>query len=94
MGRMLCLAPLLVAAVLVLPRPAAADSSWKTNSAVWKQMDNCTAAARKQFPDYTRESNAKREQARLNCLRASNLPNEGSSVPPPGPQLPAQQPQR
>jgi hypothetical protein len=91
MDRMLRLAPLLVAGVLLLPGPAAADSNWKTNSAVWKQMDNCTAAARKQFPDYTRESNAKREKARQNCLRASNLPNEGSSAPPPGPQQPGQQ---
>jgi hypothetical protein len=91
MGRMLRLASLLAAAALVLPGTAAADNNWKTNSAVWRAMDNCTAAARKAFPDYTRESNAKREKARLDCLRGSNLPNEGNSAPPPAPQPSGQQ---
>jgi len=42
-------------------------------------MDNCTRAAYKQFPDHTADANAKREAARLKCLRASNLPAETAS---------------
>ncbi|HXY98673.1 MAG TPA: hypothetical protein VEI03_01645 [Stellaceae bacterium] len=62
--------------------PAAADQNWKTSSAVWKAMDKCTDAARKAYPDYTRESNAKREAARQTCLRTGNLPGEAAATPP------------
>ena len=34
----------------------------------------CLRNARKQFPDYTAEDNAKRERAFKRCLEASNLP--------------------
>jgi hypothetical protein len=68
--------------------PAMADATWKTSSAVWKAMDNCTKAARKSFPDYTAESNAKREAQRQNCLRSSNLPGDGA-VPAHAPQASA-----
>jgi len=64
--------------LLLASPPAAADANWKTSSAVWKQMDACTRAARKQFPDYTAEANAKREAARQKCLRSSNLPGEAA----------------
>ncbi|HXY99754.1 MAG TPA: hypothetical protein VEI03_07115 [Stellaceae bacterium] len=82
---MLRLALLLIAAMLVQPRIAVGDSSWKTSSAVWGARDKCTEQARKAFPDYTRESNAKREKARQDCLRANNLSAKESSVPPPMP---------
>ncbi|MGO8918423.1 MAG: hypothetical protein ACLQJR_21190 [Stellaceae bacterium] len=73
---------LLTALSLAGTLPAMADANWKTSSSVWRAMDNCNKAARKAFPDYTRESNAKREAARQNCLRAGNLPGEGSAPPP------------
>lgn len=56
--------------------PAVADTKWTTSQSVWKQMDSCTRAAYKRFPDHTADANAKREAARLKCLRASNLPAE------------------
>jgi hypothetical protein len=69
---------LLLAAGLLLPglREAAADANWKGNSAIWQLADKCTRAAHKQYPDYTREANQKREAARQACMRASNLPVE------------------
>jgi hypothetical protein len=79
------LAVLLLA--MLLPAPAAADNNWKQSSTVWKQMDTCTRNARKQFPDYTAEANAKREAARQKCLRNSNLP--GDIEPEQQPQQPA-----
>lgn len=89
MLKTLRLALLPAAALLLLTPPAGADQNWKTSSMVWRQMDNCTRAAQKAYPDYTRESNAKREKARQDCLRSENLPGE-ASPPPPTPQ-PAQQ---
>jgi hypothetical protein len=85
MGRTLRLALPLVAAALLLPQSAGADQSWKTSSAAWAQANKCAAAAHKAFPDYTAEANAKREKARLDCLRSANLPAEGSSLPPTAP---------
>lgn len=79
-----CTALLAVAAMaLAGTPPAAADQNWTRSSAVWKAMDKCTQAARKAFPDYTRESNAKREAARQACLRAGNLPGEAGAPPAP-----------
>ena len=40
----------------------------------WRQMDLCARQAAQQFPDHTPEANAKREAARLNCLRRNHLP--------------------
>jgi hypothetical protein len=73
---------MLIATALLLSRGAVADQTWKTNNAIWDQRDKCTRQALQQFPDYTPESNAKREKARLTCLRTGNLPAEGSAQPP------------
>ena len=72
---------LAVFALAVGAPPAGADNSWQTSSNIWKAMDRCTRQARKQNPDHTAEANAKREAARQQCLRASNLPGEASSPP-------------
>ena len=74
MGTNLRLALIVSAAALLLPLDAVADQDWKTNSAVWRQQDACTTQAQKAYSDYTPESNAKREKARLTCLRAHKLP--------------------
>lgn len=73
--------------------PASADQSWKQSSAVWQQMDKCTAAALKANPDYTREGNAKREAARQKCLRNGNLPSDVSAAPAAPATTEAKQPQ-
>jgi hypothetical protein len=83
MGWTLRLALSLIVVILVQPQIAVGDSNWKTSNAVWRVRDKCTEQARKAFPDYTRESNAKREKARQDCLRANNLPVEGNPIPPP-----------
>jgi hypothetical protein len=71
---------LLALAAASAPR-AIADQNWKTSTAIWKGVDSCTRAARKQFPDHTAEANAKREAARQQCLRGSNLPGEANPTP-------------
>jgi len=70
------LSPLFLALLLglaVLP-PASADDKWQTSSAIWKVADKCARDAAAKYPDYTRESLAKREAMRRNCLRANNVP--------------------
>jgi hypothetical protein len=85
MSPKLRLALLLTAAVPWLSGAAVADQQWKSSSAIWKLRDTCTLQAQKAYPDYTPESNAKRQKALDACLRANNLPVEGSSAPSPSP---------
>ena len=93
MGWKLRSALLAIATVLLLPRTAVGDAKFQQNEAYWKIRDLCAKQAHKAFPDYTRESNAKREKVRQDCLRASNLPvEEGSSVPPSTPTQPLSRP--
>lgn len=46
----------------------------QNSSAVWKAEDNCAREAFHQFPDYTAESNAKRNRAMRRCLDRRQLP--------------------
>jgi hypothetical protein len=77
-----CAAWLALAAAL-LPLAAQADENQKNSSAAWRQADRCAQAAFQKFPDYTPESNAKREAARRACLRDHRLPEPGSAAAPP-----------
>lgn len=72
------LALALIASGLGILRPTAAiaDNNWKTSNTIWHSMDRCTRTAQKQFPDHTADAIAKREAARRQCLRASNLPGD------------------
>ena len=74
-----------MAAVLLSLMPARADDSQTNANMAWKQGDACARAAFKKFPDYTAESNAKREAARRTCLRNHRLPEpapEAGNMPP------------
>jgi hypothetical protein len=64
------------AALALASLPAVAvDINQQKASTAWKQTDLCARAAFKKFPDYTPESNAKREVARRTCLRDHKLPS-------------------
>jgi predicted DNA-binding WGR domain protein len=47
----------------------------------WAQADRCAASAQKQFPDFTPESLAKRDQALQQCLANSVLPPRAPQAP-------------
>jgi hypothetical protein len=47
----------------------------------WKTMDVCAKQAQMAFPDFTPESNAKREAQLRNCLNSSNLPPRQPAAP-------------
>ena len=40
----------------------------------WQIMDRCAKEAQTAFPDFTAESNAKREAREKDCLEGKNLP--------------------
>jgi hypothetical protein len=61
--------------ILVLACPAVAASAPGTLATKnWKAMDQCTREARTAFPDFTAESNAKRDAKLKACLEGRNLP--------------------
>jgi hypothetical protein len=65
---------LLAAAMMLVAGPAAATQQGLTAIANWKQMDNCARQAQAAFPDFTADSNAKRDARLKQCLESSNLP--------------------
>jgi len=73
-----------LAAMLALLSGAAEAATGQGNTAVqkWKTMDNCAKQAQAAFPDFTPDSNAKREAKLRDCLNANNLPpRQPSSLP-------------
>jgi len=63
--------------VVALTLPAAAVAFTSNGQQVmnrWVASDRCTAAARKTFPDFSAEANAKRDAWLKNCLASQNLP--------------------
>jgi hypothetical protein len=63
---------------LTMPITAMAVSPYgQQMTATWKASDRCVAAARKAFPDYTPEGNAKRDAQLKLCLSSQNLPPRG-----------------
>ena len=74
-------------AALTMPISAMAVSPYgQQMTATWKASDRCAAAARKAFPDYTPEGNAKRDAQLKQCLSSQNLPpRSGLDTPDPKP---------
>jgi hypothetical protein len=74
-----------IAAFLVaLAVPVAALATTPQGQATirkWAGTDRCAQAAQKAFPDYTAESNAKREANLQQCLAGQNLPPRESVIP-------------
>jgi hypothetical protein len=47
----------------------------------WRTMDTCARLAQAAFPDYSPDSNAKRDAKLKDCLNANNLPPREPSPP-------------
>ena len=64
--------------------PAAARASQQGVIVVkkWQAMDKCTERSYAAFPDYTTQSNARREALLRACLDGQNLPPRESPPPP------------
>ena len=63
-----------VAALLLFA--ATAEATWQGQQSLssWKRMDNCAKQAQAAYPDYSAESNAKRDAKLKECLNSNNLP--------------------
>lgn len=65
-------------ALALLPvRAVAFSSNGQAMMGRWAQSDKCAASARRQFPDYTPEANAKRDRAMQQCLASNFDPPKG-----------------
>ena len=75
---------LAIAALLIVAAASAQAATAQATTAMhnWKTMDNCERQAHTAFPDFSAESNAKRDATLKNCLNASRLPPR--ALPPPG----------
>ena len=65
---------LLLTALALSVGAAQATQQGTVAVAKWKTMDRCARQAQTAFPDFTPDSNAKRDAALKNCLNANNLP--------------------
>jgi len=74
----------LAALVMVLAMPVAALAVTAQGQQMmrnWATSDRCAAQAQKNFPDYTAESLAKRDQALKQCLAGSFLAPRAPEAP-------------
>jgi hypothetical protein len=74
----------LVAATLALVSGAAQAATAQATTAMqrWQGMDKCARQAQAAFPDYSPDSNAKREAKLSDCLKEGNLPPREPASPP------------
>ena len=75
---------LALAVLLLALMPAGAGASQQGANAAkkWKAMDRCAAEAQAAFPDFTADSNAKRDARLKECLAGHNLPPREPISPP------------
>ena len=66
-----------IALLAALAMPVTARAFTRNGNSMmhnWATSDKCAAQAQKAFPDFTAESNAKRDAAMKDCLATQNLP--------------------
>lgn len=74
---------------ITLVAPVRADTVRKKQSfEIWHEQDDCAREAFKKFPDYTRQSNARRDAAMLRCEQKHHLPPRADVGKSPVRQLP------
>ncbi len=73
----------LVAVSLLLPLSAAATQQGQSALRSWKTMDTCAQQAQTAFPDFSAESNAKRDAKLKECLSSNGLPPRAPLGQPP-----------
>lgn len=65
---------LLAAVFLLTPLDAGATQQGQSAMRSWKAMDSCARQAQTAYPDFSAESNAKRDAKLKECLNANGLP--------------------
>ena len=64
----------LLAAFLLWPLSVGATQQGQQALRNWKTMDTCAKQAQTAYPDFSAESNAKRDAKLKECLNSNNLP--------------------
>jgi hypothetical protein len=74
--------PLAVMLLLLSGTAQAATQQGRDVNAKWHTADKCAKQAQAAYPDYSAESNAKRDKSLKECLRSNNLaPRQPLSQP-------------
>jgi hypothetical protein len=74
----------LTAVLLLFAGIAEASQQGQAALSYWKAADRCAKQAQAAYPDFSAESNAKRDAKLKECLDAGNLaPRQPLSQPPP-----------
>jgi hypothetical protein len=71
----------LTTALVLVSGTAGATGQGTTAMQRWKGMDNCAKQAQAAYPDFSADSNAKREAKLKDCLNANNLPPRAPDSP-------------
>ena len=66
----------IVFAAALLSQPIGAKATQQGQAAMrgWKAMDNCARQAQAAYPDFSADSNAKRDAKLKECLNGNRLP--------------------
>jgi hypothetical protein len=73
----------LAAVSLLWPLGAGATQQGQTALRGWKTMDSCAKQAQTAYPDFSAESNVKRDAKLKECLNANGLPPRAPLAQPP-----------
>lgn len=71
----------LAASFVLAAAGAGATQQGQTALRGWKQMDVCAKQAQTAYPEFSAESNAKRDAALQECLNAHSLPPRQPAAP-------------
>ena len=74
---------LLAAVSLLWPLSVGATQQGQAALRGWKSMDSCARQAQTAYPDFSADSNAKRDAKLKECLNANGLPPRAPFAQPP-----------
>ena len=74
MNRFAMALPILALLLALAPGTAGASQQGVVATHKWKTMDVCAKQAQEAFPDYSADSQAKRDAKLKECLAGKNLP--------------------
>lgn len=81
MNRFAMTLPILALLLALAPGAARASQQGVVATKKWKTMDVCAKQAQAAFPDYSADSQAKRDAKLKECLQGNNLPPRDPLAP-------------
>lgn len=81
MNRFAMILPILALLLALVPGAARASQQGVVVTKKWKTMDVCAKQAQTAFPDYSADSQAKRDAKLKECLQGNSLPPRDPLAP-------------